>query len=113
LQRIILESYELRKPALRVTGRVGSKYVPQRLLPLPPLPSEAGIRESLKEHLVALGTYKNQVNPLVDECPNELLDKAAYILDYVEQDRRDNANRPKPKAATYSWGGGRRRNSGI
>lgn len=104
-ERGILESYELVKPALRVTGRVGSKYVPQRLLPLPPLPSEAGVRESLKERLLALGTYKNQVNPLIDECPNELLDKAAYILDYVEQDRRDNAGRPKPKAATYSWGG--------
>jgi hypothetical protein len=104
-ERGILESYELVKPALRVTGRIGSKYVPQRLLPLPPLPSEAGVRESLKERLLALGTYKNQVNALVDECPNDLLDKAAYILDYVEQDRRDNASRPKPKAATYSWGG--------
>jgi hypothetical protein len=104
-ERGILESYELRKPALRVTGRIGSKYVPQRLLPLPPLPSEAGVRESLKGRLLALGTYKNQVNPLIDECPNDLLDKAAYILDYVEQDRRDNPVRPKPKAATYSWGG--------
>ena len=104
-ERGILESYELNKPALRVTGLIGSKYVPQRLLPLPPLPSEAGIRESLKERLIALGTYKNQVNPLVDECPNGLLDKAAYILDYVEQDKRENAIRPKPKAATYSWGG--------
>jgi hypothetical protein len=104
-ERGILESYELVKPALRVTGRVGSKYVPQRLLPLPPLPSDAGVREALKGRLLALGTYKNQVNALVDECPNELLDKAAYILDYVEQDRQDNAGRPKPKAATYSWGG--------
>lgn len=101
----ILESYELRRPTLRVTGRVGSKYVPQRLLPLPPLPSEAGARDSLKKRLLALGTYKNQVNALVDECRNELLDKAAYILDYVEQDRRENADRPKPKAANYSWGG--------
>jgi hypothetical protein len=59
----------------------------------------------LKGRLLALGTYKNQVNPLIDECPNGLLDKAAYILDYVEQDKRDNASRPKPKAANYSWGG--------
>jgi hypothetical protein len=104
-ERGILESYELKKPALRVTGRIGSKYVPQRLLPLPPLPSEAGVRESLKGRLLALGTYKNQVNPLIDECPNGLLDRATYILDYVEQDRRDNASRSKPKAANYSWGG--------
>jgi hypothetical protein len=104
-ERGILESYELSKPALLVTGRIGSKYVPQRLLPLPPLPSEAGVRESLKARLLALGTYKNQVNPLIDECPNELLDRAAYVLDYVEQDRRENAARPKPKAANYSWGG--------
>lgn len=104
-ERGILESYELKKPALRVTGRIGSKYVPQRLLPLPPLPSEAGIRDALKGRLVALGTYKNQVNPLINECPNGLLDKAAYILDYVEQDRRENGGRPKPKAANYSWGG--------
>jgi len=104
-ERGILESYEFSKPSLRVTGRIGSKYVPQRLLPLPPLPSEAGVRETLKERLLALGTYKNQVNPLIDECPNELLDKAAYILDYVEHDRQDNPSRPKPKAATYSWGG--------
>ena len=104
-ERGILESYELKKPALRVTGRVGTRYVPQRLLPLPPLPSEAGVRDSLKGRLIALGTYKNQVNPLIDECPNGLLDKAAYILDYVEQDKRENATRPKPKAANYSWGG--------
>jgi hypothetical protein len=104
-ERGILDSYELNKPALRVTGRIGSKYVPQRLLPLPPLPSEAGVREALKNRLLALGTYKNQVNPLVEECPNELLDKAAYILDYVEQDKLENAGRSKPKAATYSWGG--------
>ncbi|MCA1568694.1 MAG: replication initiator protein A [Acidobacteria bacterium] len=104
-ERGILDSYELNKPSLRVTGHIGSKYVPQRLLPLPPLPSEAGVRESMKNRLLALGTYKNQVNPLVEECPNELLDKAAYILDYVEQDRQENAGRPKPKAATYSWGG--------
>lgn len=104
-ERGILESYELNRPALRVTGRIGSKYVPQRLLPLPPLPSEAGVRDSLKKRLVALGTYNNQVNPLIDECPNEFLDRAAYVLDYVEQDRRENAGRPKPKAANYSWGG--------
>jgi hypothetical protein len=104
-ERGILDSYELSKPSLRVTGRIGSKYVPQRLLPLPPLPSEAGVREALKNRLLTLGTYKNQVNPLVEECPNELLDKAAYILDYVEQDRQENAGRPKPKASTYSWGG--------
>lgn len=104
-ERGILESYELNKPALRVAGRIGSKYVPQRLLPLPPLPSEAGVRDSLKARLLALGTYKNQVNPLIDECPNGLLDKAAYILDYIEQDRQENVSRPKPKAANYSWGG--------
>jgi hypothetical protein len=104
-ERGILESYELNKPALRVTGRIGSKYLPQRLLPLPPLPSEVGLRDSLKGRLLALGTYKNQVNPLIEECPNGLLDKAVYILDYVEQDRLDNAGRPKPKAANYSWGG--------
>jgi hypothetical protein len=104
-ERGILESYELNKPALRVMGRIGSKYVPQRLLPLPPLPLEAGVRDSLKARLIDLGTYKNQVNPLIDECPNGQLDKAAYILDYVEQDRRENASRPKPKAANYSWGG--------
>jgi hypothetical protein len=105
LERGILESYELRKPVLRVTGRIGAKYVPQRLLPLPPLPSETGVRESLKKRLLALGTYQNQVNPLIEQCPNELLDKAVYILDYVELDKRDNASRPKPKAANYSWGG--------
>ena len=104
-ERGILENYELRKPALRVTGRIGSKYVPQRLLPLPPLPSESGVRESLKKRLLALGTYQNQVNPLVESCPNELLEKAIYILDYVELDKRENAGRPKPKAANYSWGG--------
>jgi hypothetical protein len=109
----ILESYELKKPALRVTGRIGTKYVPQRLLPLPPLPSEAGIRDSLKARLLALGTYKNQVNPLIDDCANGLLNKAAYILDYVEQDKRDNAGRPKPKAANYSWEGGPQRKSGT
>jgi hypothetical protein len=104
-ERGILESYEFRKPALRVIGRIGAKYVPQRLLPLPPLPSEAGVREALKKRLLNLGTYQNQVNPLIEQCPNELLDQAAYILDYVEQDKRGNASRPKPKATTYSWGG--------
>lgn len=104
-ERGILESYELKKPSLRVAGCIGSRYVPQRLLPLPPLPSEAGVRDSLKGRLIALGTYKNQVNTLIDECPNGLLDKAAYILDYVEQDKQENAARPKPKAANYSWGG--------
>ncbi len=104
-ERGILESYELHRPALRVTGRIGSKYGTQRLLLLPPLPSEAGVREPLKRRLLALGTYKNQVNALTEECPNELLDKAIYILDYVEQDKVENAGRPKPKAANYSWGG--------
>jgi hypothetical protein len=104
-ERGILESYELRKPTLRVTGHIGAKYVPQRLLPLPPLPSESGVRESLKRRLLALGTYPNQVNALIEDCPNELLEKALYILDYVELDKRENTGRPKPKAATYSWGG--------
>jgi hypothetical protein len=104
-ERGILVSYELCKPTLRVSGRIDAKYVPQRLLPLPPLPSEAGVRELLKRRLLTLGTYQNQVTPIVESCPNELLEKALYILDYVELDKRENASRPKPKAATYSWGG--------
>jgi hypothetical protein len=52
-----------------------------------------------------LGTYPNQVNALVEDCPNELLGKALHIFDYVELDKKENAGRPKPKAATYSWGG--------
>jgi hypothetical protein len=59
----------------------------------------------LKKRLLALGTYPNQINSLIEECPNELLEKAAYILSYVEQDKRENATRPKPKAESYSWGG--------
>lgn len=104
-ERGILENYELHKPALRVTGCIGAKYAPQRLLPLPALLSESGIRESLKRRLLALGTYQNQVSPIVESCPNELLEKAIYILDYVELDKSENAGRPKPKAANYSWGG--------
>ncbi|MBA3440225.1 MAG: replication initiator protein A, partial [Pyrinomonadaceae bacterium] len=104
-EREILESYELRKPTLTVHGRIGEGYIPQRLLPLPPLPSNLIDRETLKKRLHALGTYPNQINALIEDCPAELLDKAAYILDYVEQDKRENARRPKPKPESYSWGG--------
>lgn len=104
-EREILENYEFRKATVRVHGRISESYIPQRLLPLPPLPSDAVERETLKKRLLALGTYPNQINELIEECPNELLEKAAYILSYVEQDKRENATRPKPKAEGYSWGG--------
>jgi hypothetical protein len=83
-----------------ITGEVNSKRVSPQTVALAPLPKSDEKRKKLLQQFLNLGTYAAATEKLLIQLPDELLDDAEIIAEFVTREKSEGNF-----ASNFKWGG--------
>ena len=83
-----------------VNGEVSSQRVSPQTIPLQPLPKSEEKRKKILQQFLNLGTYEAATAKLLQQLPDELLDDAEIIAEFIAREKGE-----KNYAAGFKWGG--------
>lgn len=95
-----LLSFEYHTDKRLVSGTVNPERVRPLSNALAPLPKSDEKRKYILQQFVSLGCYPNGAGKLIDQLPDELLDDAEIIVEYVRREKNKNIF-----GANFKWGG--------
>ena len=94
-----LIKYHYDKSSCRVTGTISEKHIPQHFAPMQPLPKVYNRRGVLQKRMRSIGMYENVAKGLLDICPDHILGKIDFVINYIEDAKATNSSR------SYNYGG--------
>lgn len=100
LKESYLASFEYRAEQHLIVGEVNPQRVSPASVALAPLPKSAEKRKKLLDQFLNLGTYIAATEKLLTQLPDELLDDAEIIAEFVEREKSENGFGGK-----FKWGG--------